>query len=174
MNRTAKNFTPQEICDRVEEAMKRASTYFPARTDLLGGKWEQYADAANVDKDLAALSPYSLEYRVNIHKAFNLGYSMSFNIVARTHDNLVCKCEITWASGGGDPATAVAAASLHLEAAQKAAQCQMAATDAFGAGMRIVDDEDREAFRAGTKLFYAMVEAAQDAISAEHEKAQAA
>ena len=38
---------------------------------------------------------------------------------------------MSWASGGGSPAEAVAAAALHLEAAQNAAQCHMMVSDAL-------------------------------------------
>lgn len=168
MSLDAKDLTPAQICDRVEKMMMKAAEFFPPSTNLRGGKWEEYAQEAGVNLELAALSEHSLDYSFEKRHAFSLGYSFRFNM-DYWRDDIAVRCEVTWASGGGDPATAVAQASLHLEAAQKCAQCQMAAWDELRS-IKVRDDEDRECFRAGVKLFYAKVAEAQAAVNAVHRK----
>ncbi len=168
MNRTAKDFTPEEIATRIEEAMNRAFTLFPAAEvgDML-----EYAEAAGVDPNLVALSGYGLGYHTETRLAFSLGYGFRLEISALLGYELIIKCVVTWASGGGSPTEAVAQASLHLEAAQKAAQCHMMVTDALSA-IRVHGKDDSLAFAAGINKFNEKVEAAHDAVQVVYEAAQ--
>lgn len=168
MARPIKDFTPEQLRDRIAECMRRASTYFPAAHNMLGGKWEAYAKEAGVDLNLAALSEHSLDYSLEDRRAFHLGYRFYFRLDA-WRDDIEVQCELNWASGGGDPVTANAQAALYVEAAGKAAQCQLVAQDALGT-LRMRDDEDREVWRAAVKLFQSHVKAAQANIKAVHDK----
>ncbi len=176
MTRTAKDYTPEEIETCISDAMQRAFTFFPASETRAGGwvGWEQHAKTIGVDMNLAALSALDLSYTVEKRLAFGLSVRFDFAInYGRHHRVLYVTCNVKWASGGGDPASAVAQAALHLETAQKAAQCQMAVNDAFNQSMRVMNDEpDREAFIAGVELFQLKVEAIHEAIQAEHNPRQ--
>lgn len=168
MARNVKDFTPEQLRDRIAECMRRASTYFPAAHDMLGGKWEDYAKEAGVDLNLAALSVHSLDYSMEDRRAFHLGYRFYFRLDP-WRDDLSVKCELSWASGGGDPVEANAQAALYVEAAGKAAQCQLATQDALG-DLCMDDEEDRNVWNAAVKLFQARVSEAQANVKAVHDK----
>lgn len=154
----AKSITKVELAQTIHDAMQRAFALVPA-TDAYGyAERVRIAQANGIDANIAALGMFDLSYRVQKQLAFGLGVDFQFDVEVRNARTLRskgvrCETKVSWSSGGGTPAEAVAISTLHLEMAQKAAQLEMSFNDALR-HIRIDDDADVEAFLMALEEFF--------------------
>lgn len=169
--KTIKDMTANEIANLIERALKRAALAFApgyhgcdseereARIQELSA--ELGVDPNHIKYDGISGAGFTHERR----EVFGIGVTVYVRIDWDSKDNAVKgKIELSWSSfGSSDPASAVAAAALHLEAAHAACRVQMVLDEILAPlGRRGSLEQDFVAWTQGLAEFQGRVNASRE------------
>lgn len=159
MHKTTKDFSPEEIAEKITDALVAAFSYFLPHADRRGDGYRLAEAVArehgfNLDMFHVNYMGDGVEYRHHKSIAFACDFDVRPSISWVDDKGAVVACQVSWGSGGSmDTTTALATASLHLEAATKACQTQVAMQDALR-GLRGTTKADHEAWVRGADLWW--------------------
>lgn len=153
--------TAEAVADALEQAMRRAWVLLPPGRHVLGHEHEvaerrAFASHLGVDERVMHVDVAGWEgtgYRHVVEHAFHVGVEVNVRVGFMQGEGLQVKCEPSWASGPKELDLCIAAAKLHLETCERAAQAQAAMRDAVERIFKGAKGAAAaERFRAGAKL----------------------